>query len=63
MKPNCQERAAPANTADRRLIRVELPSDDAGITEALRRAFEAEAPRRSEFDFDALLNRLNQRLI
>lgn len=44
---------------DRRLIRVDLPSAHAGITAALRRAFEAAASEPSDRDFADLLRKLN----
>ena len=44
---------------DRRVIRVEIPSAHAGITAALRRAFEAAAAEPCDRDFAELLRRLN----
>ena len=44
---------------DRRLIRVDIPSGHAGITAALRRAFEAAASESSDRDFAELLRQLN----
>jgi hypothetical protein len=44
---------------DRRLIRVEAPPAHAGITAALRRAFEAAACEPSSRDFAELLRQLN----
>ncbi len=44
---------------DRRIIRVEIPLAHAGITAALRRAFEAAAAEPSEIDFAELLRKLN----
>jgi len=44
---------------DRRLIRVELPPAHAGITAALRRAFEAAAAEPCDRDFAELLRKLN----
>jgi hypothetical protein len=44
---------------DRRLIQVTVPSDHAGITAALRRAFEAAASEPCDRDFAELLRRLN----
>jgi hypothetical protein len=46
-------------TMDRRIIRVDLPPTHAGITAALRRAFEAAASEPSDRDFAELLRRLN----
>ena len=42
-----------------RLIRVEIPPAHAGITAALRRAFEAAAAEPCDRDFEELLRRLN----
>jgi hypothetical protein len=47
------------NTMDRRVIRVEVPPAHAGITAALRRAFEAAASEPCDRDFADLLRRLN----
>jgi len=44
---------------DRRVIRVDFPSAQAGITAALRRAFEAAASEPSDRDFAELLRQLN----
>lgn len=44
---------------DRRVIRVEVPPAHAGITAALRRAFEAAASEPSNRDFTELLRQLN----
>jgi len=44
---------------DRRTIHVELPSANAGVIAALRRAFDVALPCPSEDEFDALLRRLN----
>jgi len=44
---------------DRRIIRVELPPAHAGITAALRRAFEAAAMEPCDRDFEELLRQLN----
>jgi hypothetical protein len=44
---------------DQRLIRVEIPPAHAGITAALRRAFEAAAAEPCDRDFEELLRRLN----
>ena len=52
---------AAAGSPDRRIIQVQLPSDNAGVIEALRRAFESALPKPSESDFDALLHRLSDR--
>ena len=42
-----------------RLIRIEIPPAHAGITAALRRAFEAAAAEPCDRDFEELLRRLN----
>jgi len=44
---------------DRRIIRVDIPPAHAGITAALRRAFEAAASEPSDRDFAELLRKLN----
>lgn len=44
---------------DRRIIRVDFPPAHAGITAALRRAFEAAATEPCDRDFAELLRRLN----
>ena len=44
---------------DRRIIRVDVPPTHAGITAALRRAFEAAASEPSDRDFAELLRKLN----
>jgi hypothetical protein len=46
-------------TMDRQVIRVEMPPTQAGITAALRRAFEAAASEPCDRDFADLLRRLN----
>lgn len=51
--------AAEFATMDRRVIRVEVPPAHAGITAALRRAFEAAASEPCDRDFAELLRRLN----
>lgn len=43
---------------DRRIIRVELPPEHAGVTAALRRAFAAVPLAQTDRDFDELLARL-----
>lgn len=47
------------NHMDRRIIRVDMPTSHAGITAALRRAFEAAASEPSDRDFTELLRKLN----
>ena len=44
---------------DRRIIRVDFPPAHAGITAALRRAFEAAATEPCDRDFAELLRQLN----
>jgi hypothetical protein len=44
---------------DRQIIRVDIPPAHAGITAALRRAFEAAAEEPCDRDFADLLRRLN----
>jgi hypothetical protein len=44
---------------DRRVIQVDIQPTHAGITAALRRAFEAAATEPSDRDFADLLRRLN----
>jgi hypothetical protein len=51
--------ASEMNNMDRRIIRVEMPPTHAGITAALRRAFEAAASEPYDRDFAELLRRLN----
>jgi hypothetical protein len=56
-----QEQAAESelNMLDRRIIRVDIPPAHAGITAALRRAFEAAAAEPCDRDFAELLRKLN----
>jgi hypothetical protein len=51
--------AADLEAMDRRVIQVELPPAHAGITAALRRAFEAAAAEPCDRDFAELLRKLN----
>ncbi len=51
--------AADLNNMDRRIIRVDIPPAHAGITAALRRAFEAAASEPCDRDFAELLRKLN----
>jgi len=51
--------ASDLNRMDRRVIRVDTPPSHAGITAALRRAFEAAASEPCDRDFAELLRRLN----
>jgi len=60
MKPENEDISeADYETMDRRVIQVELPPAHAGITAALRRAFEAAACEPCDRDFAELLRRLN----
>ena len=47
------------NSMDRKIIQVDVGPTQAGITAALRRAFEAAACEPSERDFAELLRKLN----
>ena len=51
--------ASELNVVDRRVIRVDMPPTQAGITAALRRAFEAAASEPCDRDFAELLRKLN----
>lgn len=51
--------ASDANEMDRRIIHVDMSATQAGITAALRRAFEAAASEPCDRDFAELLRRLN----
>ncbi len=62
MAMKCERRDVTAeelNTMDRQVIRVEIPPAHAGITAALRRAFEAAASEPCDRDFAELLRKLN----
>ena len=50
---------ADVNAMDRQVIRVDVPPTHAGITAALRRAFQATAPDPCDRDFSDLLRKLN----
>jgi hypothetical protein len=52
-------KATELNLMDRRIIRVDVPPAHAGITAALRRAFEAAAAEPCDRDFAELLRKLN----
>jgi hypothetical protein len=58
MKPERQTSAADIKM-DRKIIRVDFPPAHAGITAALRRAFEGPPTDRCERDFADLLRKLN----
>lgn len=44
---------------DRRVIRLDVPPEHAGVMAALRRAFEAAARAPSDHDFEDLLRKLH----
>ncbi len=44
---------------DRKVIRIDVAPEHAGVMAALRRAFESAGREPSEHDFEALLRRLN----
>jgi hypothetical protein len=50
---------ADVHAMDRQVIRVDVPPTHAGITAALRRAFQASASEPCDRDFDELLRSLN----
>ena len=56
---NEETQAGGFDSMNHRLIRVEIPPAHAGITAALRRAFEAAAAEPCDRDFEELLRRLN----
>jgi hypothetical protein len=47
------------NSMDGRVIRIDVPPTHAGITAALRRAFEAAAAEPCDRDFAELIRKLN----
>jgi hypothetical protein len=60
MKPNREnDTRSELYAMDRRVIRVDVPASHAGITAALRRAFEAAASEPCDRDFAELLRKLN----
>jgi len=59
MNSGRQHEAAAKADLDRRIIRVDLPPAHAGITAALRRAFEAAAAEPCDRDFAELLRKLH----
>jgi hypothetical protein len=59
MKSEHESMAAAVMDLDRRVIRVDVPPEHAGVMAALRRAFDAAARAPSDRDFDDLLRRLN----
>ena len=54
-----QSMATAVMDMDRKVIRVDMPPEHAGVMAALRRAFEAAAREPSDRDFDDLLRKLN----
>jgi hypothetical protein len=54
-----QAAGADASAMDRQVIRVDIPPSHAGITAALRRAFQAASVEPCDRDFEELLGRLN----
>ncbi len=59
MKLERESVSAPEFSMDRRVIRVDVPPTQAGITAALPRAFEAAAAQPCDRDFAELLRKLN----
>jgi hypothetical protein len=60
MKPNRENSTgSELDAMDRRVIRIDVPASHAGITAALRRAFEAAASEPCDRDFAELLRKLN----
>jgi hypothetical protein len=60
MNPNPEKYTrSEQNAIDRRVIRVDVPASHAGITAALRRAFEAAASEPCDRDFAEPLRKLN----
>lgn len=59
MKSEGEQTTAAEFKMDRTIIRIDIPPAHAGITAALRRAFEAAAAEPSDRDFAELLRQLN----
>jgi hypothetical protein len=59
MKLEREVNSAPEANVDRRIIQMDMSATQAGITAALRRAFEAAASEPCDRDFAELLRRLN----
>jgi hypothetical protein len=59
MNFNRPQQGAAARSLERRTIRVELPSDDSGVIEALRRAFGNQAQCQLDREFESLLRQLH----
>jgi hypothetical protein len=59
VNPKGEQIKVAALNLERRIIRVDIPPAHAGITAALRRAFEAAAAEPCDRDFAELLRQLN----
>jgi hypothetical protein len=59
MKLEREVNSAPEANVDRRIIQMDMSATQAGITAALRRAFEAASSEPCDRDFAELLRRLN----
>jgi len=59
MKVEDDSMATAVMDMDRRVIRVDVPPEHAGVMAALRRAFEAASRAPSDHDFEDLLRRLH----
>ena len=59
MKLDREQTKAAESSMSRKVIRIVIPPDHAGITAALRRAFEAAAAEPCDRDFAELLRQLN----
>lgn len=59
MNTNGEQTTAAEFNMERSIIRVDIPPAHAGITAALRRAFQAAAEEPCDRDFVELLRRLN----
>ena len=59
MKSEAEQTNAAEFSMDRKINRIDIPPSHAGITAALRRAFEAAASEPCDRDFAELLRQLN----
>lgn len=59
MKAEEKSMATAVMDMDRRVIRLDVPPEHAGVMAALRRAFEAAARAPSDHDFEDLLRKLH----
>ncbi|GEM_PF-1166507 len=59
MKSEREQTKAAEFSMDRKIIRIDFPPAHAGITAALRRAFEAAAAEPCDRDFAEILRQLN----